>query len=216
MISKNFGLIVLSISLFALAGLFLLNGVEPAVNLNKGFGIDTNLDKGFEPLSTLENQVSYKSNIQNTGPSDIAPGEIRNFTESEETGLSFSGDILTCSNITDTEQVVDIRLTNRDPGNKSITIYPMNLTFNLLPGQIKRIDIPLPYGTSILTLVSIDGEELKAQVPLCFSRGSSGSDTISFAARTTPNVDEIPEFPSIGLPVLSILALLFLFKKNNK
>lgn len=206
MISKKVGLIILLILLFVLAGLFTISENES----------DINLDKGPELPVSLELQNSGESNIRNIGLSDITPGEILNYTEPEETGLNFSGDIITCSNITDTEQVVDIRLTNYDMENKSITIYPMNLTINLLPKQIKRIDIPLPYNISVLTLTSSTGEELDAQVPLCFSRGSSGSATISFATETIPpEVKEIPEFPSIGLPVIAILVMLFLMKKKN-
>ncbi|HWQ96369.1 MAG TPA: hypothetical protein VN368_03240, partial [Candidatus Methylomirabilis sp.] len=192
------------ILLFMSAGILVIKGFEPAVIL----------ERSFEPAATLESQNSEGSNIQNIGSSDIIPEEIQNSSEPEEIKLNFSGEVLTCSNITDAEQVVDVRLTNRDTENKSITIYPMDLTINLLPGQKKRIDIPLPHGISVLTLVSSDGKELKAQVPLCFSRGDSGSGTIDLAAQTTPNVKEIPEFPAIGLPVLSILALLFLVKKK--
>jgi len=203
MIHKNIGLILLSISLFVLAGILVI--------------------EGFVPLSdvTLENKSFEKLNIENASSPMITPEEIQNFSRLETMELNFSGKILTCTNLTDEEQVIDIRLTNLEAKNKSISIFPINITLDLLPEQILRKDLFILSGTSTLKLVSGDGEERQVQVPPCGSRVSSGSNTgssqtISSASTpTTPKADEIPEFPTIALPIMTIIALLFIMKKTK-
>ena len=203
MIHKNIGLILLSISLFVLAGIFVIEGFVPVSD------------------ATLENNSFEKLNIENTSSPMITPGEIQNYSGPETMELNFSGKILTCTNLTDEEQVIDIRLTNLEAKNKSISIFPINITLDLLPEQILRKDLFILSGTSTLKLVSGDGEERQVQVPPCGSRVSSGSSTgfqqtISSASTpTTPKADEIPEFPTIALPIMTIIALLFIMKKTK-
>jgi len=200
MIHKNIGLILLSISLFVLAGIFVIEGFVPVSDV------------------TLENKSFEKLNIENASSSMITPEG--NYSRLETMELNFSGKILTCTNLTDEEQVIDIRLTNLEANNKSISIFPINITLDLLPEQILRKDLFILSGTSTLKLVSGDGEERQVQVPPCGSRVSSGSNTgsqtISSASTpTTPKADEIPEFPTIALPIMTIIALLFIMKKTK-
>lgn len=192
--------IILSILLFVLVGIF---------GINEKYGANT----------TLENNIFGKLNIEKTQSVNLGSALFQENSGPEAIELNFSGEVLSCTNKSDVERVIDLRLSNLVFDNKYITIYPLNLTINLLPEQIKRIDIFLPTGISILQLVSSDGEEYNVQVPTCFSGGSSGSSkggTASFVKQTTtPRIDEIPEFPSIVLPVISILALLFIMNKKK-
>ncbi len=87
-----------------------------------------------------------------------------------------SGEILTCTNVTDAEQVIDLRLNNSNEETKYITVYPMNKALKLLPNEIKRIDLFLLKGTDVLTLIPNNGEELKLHVPPCVYRGGSAGD----------------------------------------
>lgn len=192
MISNNILLILLSISLFVLVGILVIK-------------------EEFVVNATLENHTF--ENIEKTGPANISPEVFQKSTEPEVIELNFSGEVLTCTNKIDVEYVIDIRLRNFDVKNKSITIYPLNLTFNLLPKQIKRADIIIPNGISTLKLAS-GGEELKVRVPPCVN-GNEGSNTGFNTQTTIKEVDEIPEFPSIGLPIISIMVLLFIVKKKK-
>lgn len=189
--------IILSILLFVLAGIFLLN-------------------ETYRANTTLENNIFEKSNIENIQSANLSYEVFQKNLQPAAKELNFSGEVLTCTNKSDVERIIDVRLTNLVFDNKSITIYPLNITISLLPKQIKRIDIFLPYGISTLKLVSSDGEELKVQVPPCTSGGSSGSGTARFNSQTKNiEVGEIPEFPSIGPPVITVLVLLFLMKKKK-
>ena len=201
MIHKNIGLILLSISLFVLAGIFVIEGFVPVSDV------------------MLENNSFEELNIENDSLPVITPAEIQNSSETIE--LNFSGKILTCINLTDEEQVIDIRLTNLEAKNKSISIFPINITLDLLSEQILRKDLFILSGTSILKLVSNDGEERQVEVPPCGGRVSSGSSTgssqtiYSTSTPTAPKADEIPEFPTIALPIMTIIALLFIMKKTK-
>lgn len=202
MIHKNIGLILLSISLFVLAGIFIIEGFVPVSNV------------------TLENNSSDKLNIENVSLPMITPEEVQNSSGPETMELNFSGKILTCTNFTDEEQVIDIRLTNLEAKNKSISIFPINITLDLLSEQILRKDLFILSGTSTLKLVSGDGEERQVEVPPCAGRvssGSTGSQQIisSTSTPTTPKADEIPEYPTVVLPIMTIIALLFIMKKTK-
>ena len=84
-----------------------------------------------------------------------------------------SGEVLTCTNVTDSEQVIDLRLSNPGEEIKNITVYPMNTSLKLLPREIKRIDLFLLKGTDVLILIPTSGEEFKLHVPPCVYRGGS-------------------------------------------
>jgi hypothetical protein len=166
--------------------------------------------KGFVPVAIAETHILKEPNIENTPSAEISP-------ISQEIALKFSGEVLTCTNKTDLEQVIDIRISNLDVEKKSIMVYPLNITIELLPDQIKRKDMFLPHGISALNLVSNDGEELSLQVPPCISRGgggkaSSGLQTTSLSD-TTPipkYPTSIPEYPTMAIPVV-VIGLLLIF-----
>lgn len=200
MTHKNIGLILLSISLFVLVGIFVIEGFVPVSDV------------------MLENKSFEKLNIENDSLPVITPAEIQNSSGPNTIELNFSGKVLTCINLTDQEQVIDIRLTNLEAENKSISIFPINITLDLLSEQILRKDLFILSGTSTLKLVSSDGEERQVEVPPCGGRVSSGStagyqQTIS--STTTPKAEEIPEYPTIALPIMTIIALLFIMKKTK-
>lgn len=195
----NIGLILLSILFFALVVLI----------LTKGFALSETPEK-------LNNNETLSANMTPAGIQNYTELEEIELTESNAKELKISGEVLSCTNVTDVEQVVDIRLINLDVKTKSINIYPLNITIDLLPEQIKRIDHFIPYGTSSLKLVSSDGEEIKLKVPACIFRGGSGGgEATFFQIETTPRAEEIPEYPTIALPVIAILALLFITKKKT-
>ncbi|KAB2946174.1 MAG: hypothetical protein OIN84_09040 [Candidatus Methanoperedens sp.] len=193
--------IILLISLFMLIGILVINekyGTEK-------YGANTILD----------NNVFEKLNTENVQLANLSSAVFQENSQPEAIKLNFSGEILTCTNKSDIERVIDVRLSNFVFDNESITIYPLNFTINLLPEQIKRIDIFIPYGISTFKLVSSNGEELEIQAPPCVN-GYEGSSNTGFNTQTTiKKVDEIPEFPSIVMPVIAIMALLFMMKKRK-
>ena len=168
----------------------------------------------FVPDAALETQIFEKQTIENTQSANVSPTVFQKYTQVKVIEYNFSGEVVTCINKTNMEQIIDIRLTNLAVENKSVTIYPFNITINLMAGQIKRTDIFFPTGVSTLKFVSNDGEELNVQMPPCIN-GYEGS-TGGFNKQTTSRkVDEIPEFPSVGLPVITIMAMLFILMKKK-
>ncbi len=159
----------------------------------------------------------------------------------EEPG-NVSVEALTCTNRTDGGYEVDLRLKN--PGNetKIITIYPLKRTVELLHRQIKRVDIVIPSGDIILTVIVNDGEKFELQVPTCVPSGGSGgggeagiglmqvmtqtpptptettsSTTSPTPTGTTPSITPptpIPEFMWIGFPVITVFLLMLIFRKH--
>ncbi|NJD51390.1 MAG: PEF-CTERM sorting domain-containing protein [Candidatus Methanoperedens sp.] len=194
--------IILLISLFILIGILVIN---------ERYGTEKN---GANTI--LDNNVLEKSNTENLQLSNLSSAVFQENPQPESIKSNFSGEILTCTNKSDIERVIDVRLSNFISDNESITIYPLNFTINLLPKQIKRIDLHIPYGISTFKLVSGNGGELEIQSPPCVNGyEGSGSNTGFNTQTTTKKVDEIPEFPSIMLPVIAIMALLFIMKKRK-
>ena len=151
---KYFGVLLLSISLLAIGGFALTNGVASVED------IDT---------PDVENQIIEKSLSSNADPAGTQTTGAQVLPESKATGAKFSGEILTCTKNNEFEQVIDLRLTNFDVEKQSISVFPLSTTIELLttPYNIKRIDLPLPYGVSTIKLVSNNEEELTLGVPPC-------------------------------------------------
>lgn len=119
-------------------------------------------------------------------------------------------------------------------------IYPLERVVELLPSQIKRVDIIVPYENTILKLTVDNGEKFEVIVPPCVVGGGSGGSTtteeVMMAGYTEPTptnpaptqptptlpvttepaptnptpVTSIPEFQWIGLPIIAV-TLLILF-----
>ncbi len=179
---------------------------------------------------TIEKPIS-----ENNPLSSVPPIIDQLQMESKTVKSDLSGEVMTCTNATDAEQVIDLRLSNPGEETKYITVYPMNKSLKLLPNEIKRIDLFLLKGTDVLTLISNNGEELELHVPPCVYRGGSAGDIgVSLSGNlpatspaqtepaTTPaptvptEPTNIPEFPTIVFPALSTLGLLLIMRKMNK
>ncbi|MCE8428057.1 MAG: hypothetical protein J5U19_06705 [Candidatus Methanoperedens sp.] len=165
---------------------------------------------GNVPFGGINDHTTEKTLRENTSSDtkDLAGVQTikaQALTDSRVAGLKFSGEVLTCTNKTDLEQIIDLRLSNLDKDNLSIDIYPLSTTIEILKGQIIRKDLNLPYGISSLKLVSNKREELFLQVPPCLSRGGSSSYDGSQSSFSSPT-DQFPR-PPAPVPELSTIAL---------
>ncbi len=197
MIWKIIGIFVVLISLLGLAGITLTAGNN--------------------------NNVIEKQMIENTPSANADPSGTQNkgtqvLTLSQATGLKFSGEILTCTNITDFEQVIDLRISNLDENNIKIAIdYPFGRTIELLPDQIKRIDLPLPYGVSSINISSND-EKMILHVPPCVSGGGSNSHS-GFSSEVEQSFQPpppVPEFSTVALTGIGVIGLIFIIQRSKK
>ncbi len=199
---KLLRIILLSLSLLGLAGFALT-----IVNITSA-GINPSNDEE----QTIGNTPSANADIslpQTTG--------IQVLTLSQAKRLKFSGEILACTNQTDFEQVIDLKISNLVTDNISVSIdYPISRTIVLLPYQIMRIDLPLPYGVNSINLSSNE-EKLILQVPQCISRGGSSSDSQSsneeLPVRPPPPV---PELSTIALTGIGVFGLIFIISRGKQ
>lgn len=195
---------MISISLLALAGIAITTGFATHERINI-----PNTDEQRVEMSPMANVD--QSRIQTTG--------FQTMTESPVTGLKFSGEILTCTIDTDAGQKIDLRLSNLDVENQSISVYPLNTKIELLKNTIIRIDLALPYGVSSLKLVSGNGENLIVEVPPCNSGGWSGSSSqSSFSSSTEVNKPPppVPELSTIALTGLGIFGLILIISRSKQ
>jgi len=204
---KLFGIILLSLSLLGLTGFAMTSGNTQSAN--------------FNTLNT-EERISEKTLSANAEPSGTPTTGIQVLTESQTTGLKFSGEVLTCTNLTDVEQVIDLRISNLDENNILVGIdYPFSRTIELAQNQTKRIDLTLPYGVSSIDLSSNE-EKLTLQVPPCFSRGGSSSNSnseSSFSGSTEQRFQPpppVPELPTIALTGIGLFSLIFIISRRKK
>ncbi len=197
---KLFGIILLLLSLLGLAGFALTSG-------------------NTQSASTLNNEEQLIDNTPSANADNAGTSVTLEMAESQVTGSKFSGDVLTCTNITDVEQVIDLRISNPGEDNISISIdHPFSRTIELSPDQIKRIDLPLLYGVSSISLSGND-EKLTLQVPPCISRGGSSGDSQSSLSSST----ELPFQPPPPVPELSTISLIgigmvmiFIIRRNKQ
>ncbi len=155
----------------------------------------------------------------NADPSGTQTTGTQVQTISQETGPRFSGEILTCTNLTDVEQVIDLRISNLDVDDLSISIAPLNKIIELSPDQIKRIDLTLPYEVSSLILSSND-EKLTLQVPPCRSRGGSSSNSQSSFSSSNEDSQKppppVPELSTMALTGIGIFGLIFIISRSKQ
>jgi hypothetical protein len=191
---KFFGIILLLLSLIGLAGFAMTTGNTP-------------------PAGTIaDNQIANPSVPQTTEPQVL--------TEYQVTGSKFSGDVLACTNLTDFEQVIDLKISNLDENSISVNIdYPFSRTIELSHDQIKRIDLPLPYGVTSVDLSSNE-EKLTLQIPLCISRGGSSSHSqISFSSSNEDPQQPpppVPELSTMALTGIGVFGLIFIISRSKK
>lgn len=202
---KVFGIILLTLSLLGLAGFAMTTGITPSAGINTP-------DTEEQIIENTPSANAYFSGPQTTGTEVL--------TGSQATGLKFSGTVLACTNLTDYEQVIDLRIKNLDKDNISISIdYPFSRTIELFPNQTKRIDLPLPYGVSSVNLSSND-EKLTLQVPLCISGGgSSGNSQSSFSSSTEQDFQRpapVPELSTMALTGIGVFGLIFIISRSKQ
>jgi len=183
----------------------------------------------------LVNADSITDPASNSNPS-ITSEVVQMEAGSPSSTLKLSGKAITCS-IVDSKKIVDLRIENNEDVSKSVTVYPVGKEVTLLPKQILRIDIPVTEGTENLILYSDETEEGSVLVPPCSTEGysSSGgrsslqmqdasspdaaapgvSPTGTVAQPPTEDPTEVPEFPSIALPILSLIAIMFIMQKRK-
>ncbi len=202
---KFFGIILLSLSLLGLAGFALTTGNTPSAGINT-----PNTEE--QTIGNTPSPNAYLSGPQITGPQVL--------TEYQVTGSKFSGDILTCTNLTDFEQVIDLKISNLDENNISVNIdYPFSRTIELSHDQIKRIDLPLPYGVTSVDLSSND-ETLTLQVPFCISRGGSSSHSQSSFSSSNEDPYQspppVPELSTMALTGIGVFGLIFIISRSKQ
>jgi hypothetical protein len=157
--------------------------------------------------------------LANSDPSITQTTGTQVLTETQATGSKFSGEILTCTNLNNADQVIDLRIRNLDVDNLSISIDPLSKTIKLLPDERKSIDLSLPFGVSSLILSSND-EKLTLQVPPCISRGgSSGNSHISFSSSNGDSKKPpppVPELSTMALTGIGIFGLIFIINRSKQ
>ncbi len=200
---KFFGIILLSLSLLGLAGFAMTTGNTPSA------GIST-LNIEEQTIGNTLSANAYLSGPETTGTQVL--------TLSQETGSKFSGEVVTCTNLTDVEQVIDLKISNLDVNNISVNIdYPFSRTIGLSPDQIKRIDLPLPYGVTSVNLSSND-EKLTLQVPICISRGGSSSHSQSSFSGSNGDSPPppVPELSTLALTGIGVFSLIFIISRSKQ
>ncbi len=188
--------------IFALACLVGLAGIINMIVIAPTAGINNNI---------IEKQLTENTPSVNADPSGNQTTQF--MSVSQTTGLRFSGEILTCTKLNDVEQV-DLRISNLDVDNLLISVDPLNRVIKLSPHQIKRIDLPLPYGVSSLILSSND-EKLTLQVPQCISRGGSSGFSGSASQPFNPP-PPVPELSTIALTGIGVLGLIFISRRSKQ
>lgn len=200
---KFIGILLISIFLLGLAGIV----------ITKGFATDERINV----LNTDEQRLEISPTV-NVDQSGIQTTR-QTMVESPTTGLKFSGEVVSCTINTDVGQKIDLRLSNLDAENQSISVYPLNTTIELLKNTIIRIDLALPYGVSSLKLESGNGETLTVGVPPCISGGWSGSSSqSSFSSSTEVNnpPPPVPELSTIALTGLGIFGLILIISRSKQ
>ena len=200
---KFFVLILLSLSLIGLAGFALTTGNTSSAGIN---------------TLTIEEQITGNAPLADADPSGTQTTGAQVLTLSQETGLKFSGEVVTCTNLSDSEQVIDLKISNLDQDNISINIgYPFSWTIELIPGQkMNFFEQPIPIGISSIELSSND-EKLTLQVPPCVVRGggSSGNSQSSISSSDKDFQQPpppVPELSTMALTGIGLFGLIFIIR----
>lgn len=218
---------IIPIILIIIAIIFVSIGISISVGFSKVVEIDNNLP-----------QVNDGSIIDPSDSTTTITSEVIQLESgSAASTLKISGEALSCT-LTKSERIVDLRIINYEEVIKSITISPVGRKVILEPKQILRVFIPISDGIENLILYSDEKVEDSILVPPCATEGYSSlsSSSSSFSQYDTspfgtqiepPNngpglqpptedpVTAIPEFPSIVLPVLSLIAIMFVMQKRK-
>ena len=174
----------------------------------------------FPTVKVSEEQTTGNApsaNVDLSGP-QITAAQV--LPEYQVTGSKFSGEVLTCTNLTDYEQVIDLKISNLMRENISVNIdYPFSRTIELHQNESWRIDLPLPYGVTSVDLSSND-EKLTLQVPPCIIRGGSGGNSES--SFSSSNGDSqippppVPELSTIALTGIGMLSMIFIISRSKQ
>jgi hypothetical protein len=188
---KFFGIILLFLAGFALATVN-----TPSASMNEE-----------QAIRNTPSANAYLSGPDTTGTQVL--------TLSQETGSKFSGEVVTCTNLTDFDQVIDLKIMNLDEDNISVNIgYPFSRTIELTQDQIKTIDLPLPYRVSSVDLSSND-EKLTLQVPQCIFRGGGKTSSFSSSNGDSPP-PPVPELSTMALTGIGVFGLIFIISKSKQ
>ncbi|MDO8725839.1 MAG: hypothetical protein Q7J35_07215 [Candidatus Methanoperedens sp.] len=202
---KFFVIILLTFSLLGLAGLALTTGNTPPADINT-----PNTEE--QTIGNTPSADAYLSVPQTTGTQIL--------TASQVTGSKFSGEVLTCTNLTDYEQVIDLKISNLVKDNISVSIdYPFSKTIELSQNESWRIDLPLPYGVTSVDLSSND-ETLTLQVPPCIVRGGSGGNSQSSFSSSNGESQmpppPVPELSTMALTGIGVFSLIFIISRSKQ
>lgn len=188
-------------------------------------GTENEQNESLINLDSNENPSTNTTSMINEIPSINATPEIYQLQGDTTSNTIISGWISTCTN-SDGKQIVDLKISNNDSVNRSVTIYPMRNEIKMLPKYKMSMYIVIQTGIKTLTLVSDNREEVKLSVPPCTGGGYSGQDyfgsgperSMSYndpESTTKPGPTTIPEFPSIIAPVIAVLGLLFITQRKK-
>lgn len=149
------------------------------------------------------------------------PGMIPTTMDSLTSGPSavetVSAEALTCTISDSGNHVVDLRLKNPGSAIRTITIANSGTIIDLLPGQIKRIDVPFAEEVTVLSLSADDGTEMQVTTPPCTTRGGSGtgtSDIKNTNLKLSPPAP-VPELSPLVLTIAGISGLLLLSRTRK-
>lgn len=143
--------------------------------------------------------------------------EIPNPIETPEIKADMiSVEAIKCTRKSTSNYQIDLRIKNLGFEKASVEFYPSGTIVNLSPGDIKIVDL---FGQGIerkLTAISDGSKNYEVDIPSCTDEsGSDGSNGITqtLVPSLSP-INSIPEFPWIGLPVIFVTLLVFLFRRN--
>ena len=206
MVNRKFFVIILLIfSLIGLAGFALTTGNATSSDIN---------------ILNTEEQTTGNTPSADTDLSGPQITETQVLPEYQVTGSTFSGEVLSCTNLTDYEQVIDLKISNLVKNDISVSIdYPFSKTIELSQNESWRIDLPLPYGVTSVDLSSND-EKLTLQVPPCIGRGGSGGNSQSSFSSSNGDSQKppppVPELSTIALTGIGMLSLIFIISRSKQ
>jgi hypothetical protein len=161
--------------------------------------------------------------------------EIPNPIETPEVKADMiSVEAIKCTRKSISNYQIDLRIKNLGIEKASVEFYPSGTIINLSPGDIKRVDLFI--HDIERKLIAINGSKnYEVDIPFCMDEfGSGGNSGITSTGAnpssgvspspdpsptqnpdpSLPPINPIPEFPWIGLPVIFVTLLAFLFRRK--
>jgi len=152
-----------------------------------------------------------------------------------------SVEAIKCTRKSTSNYQIDLRIKNLGIEKASVEFNPSGTIINLSPGDIKRVDLFIHDIERKLIAIVYGSKNYEVDIPSCMDEyGSGGSSYITSTGgnpssgvspspdpSTTPDpsptqnpdpsppINSIPEFPWIGLPVIFITLLVFLYRQKK-